>query len=194
MREHFETLYKEPYESTLYDSKDLIKVKNFATSNNIQIMVLNIQSFQRSENIMNQVTDDLEGEIPIKLLQSTRPIVIVDEPQNMETEISSQAINKLNFLCTLRYSATHKNPYNLIYKLDPITAYNLKLVKQIEVASVIADKNFNDAFIELKQINNKSDLKAQVLINISINKNIQQKNIWVKRDDDLFFKSRARTY
>jgi len=192
MREHFETLYKEPYESTLYDSKDLIKVKNFATSNNIQIMVLNIQSFQRSENIMNQVTDDLEGEIPIKLLQSTRPIVIVDEPQNMETEISSQAINKLNFLCTLRYSATHKNPYNLIYKLDPITAYNLKLVKQIEVASVIADKNFNDAFIELKQINNKSDLKAQVLINISIDKNIQQKNIWVKRDDDLFFKSGNR--
>ena len=48
--------------------------------------------------------------------------------------------------------------------------------------------DFNDAFIELKQINNKSDLKAQVLINISINKNIQQKNIWVKRDDDLFFK------
>jgi type III restriction enzyme len=86
---------------------------------------------------------------PISFIQQAKPIVIIDEPQNMETEISSQAINKLNFLCTLRYSATHKNPYNLIYKLDPITAYNLKLVKQIEVASVIADKNFNDVKIRM---------------------------------------------
>ena len=33
---------------------------------------------------------------------------------------------------TTRYSATHRNPYNLLYKLGPIKAYDMRLVKRIE--------------------------------------------------------------
>jgi len=38
--------------------------------------------------------------------------VIIDEPQSVDnTEKAQEAIRSLNPLCTLRYSATHTNPY-----------------------------------------------------------------------------------
>ncbi|UZJ64021.1 hypothetical protein OKW96_16640 [Sphingobacterium sp. KU25419] len=55
----------------------------------------------------------------------------MDEPQNMETEKRITAIDNLQALCTLRYSATHKNQYNLTYSLTPVKAYDLGLVKQL---------------------------------------------------------------
>lgn len=192
MTEHFKTLYGQPFDSILYDSKDLGKVRSFATSNTIQIMVINIQAFQRAENIMNQESDRLSGREPIEFIQASQPIVIVDEPQNMEAEASREAIGRLNALCTLRYSATHKNPYNLLYKLDPVKAYDLRLVKRIEVASVVAEENVNDAFIELKKLDNKTTLKAQIRVNVASGASVSQKNIWVKRGDDLYFKTNER--
>jgi type III restriction enzyme len=192
MTDHFTALYGQPFDSILYDSRDLGKVRSFATSNTIQIMVINIQAFQRAENIMNQKSDRLSWHEPIEFIKAAQPIVIVDEPQNMEAEASREAITKLNPLCTLRYSATHKNAYNLLYKLDPIKAYDLRLVKRIEVASVVADENINDAFIELKKLDNKKTLKAQIRVNVASGTSVDQRNIWVKRGDDLFFKTNER--
>ena len=87
-------------------------------------------------------------------------IVIVDEPQNMETDIRKKAISNLNPLCTLRYSATHTNLYNLIYRLDPVKAYDLWLVKQIEVDSVYTMYGNNQAFINIESI---TELKSCLL-------------------------------
>ena len=67
----------------------------------------------------------------------------------MESEIARSAIATLHPLFTLRYSATHRNPYNLLYELDPIKAYDLRLVKRIEVASIRSDDSFNDATVVL---------------------------------------------
>jgi len=64
-------------------------------------------------------------------------VVVVDEPQNLATELRTKAIESLNPLCTLRYSATHKDYFNLVYRLDPVKAYDLRLVKRIEVDSVV---------------------------------------------------------
>jgi type III restriction enzyme len=50
------------------------------------------------------------------------------------TPKSKEAIKSLGPLCTLRYSATHVDKHNLVYKLDAIDAYEMGLVKQIEVA------------------------------------------------------------
>ena len=75
----------------------------------------------------------------MEFIQATAPIVIVDEPQNMETENRKNAIKNLNPLCTLRYSATHLNRYNMVYSLDPVKAYDLGLVKQIEVDSIVTE-------------------------------------------------------
>ena len=48
MREHFKALYTNiPFDHFVYDSSDLSKVRQFAISNEIQIMIINIQAFQK---------------------------------------------------------------------------------------------------------------------------------------------------
>lgn len=171
MGEHLRGLYNNaPFDHFVYSSKDLSKVRQFAVSNEVQIMVINIQAFQKDAgdvedfsklsdddrkklNVIHQEQDRMSGRRPIEYVQSTRPIVIIDEPQSVDnTPKAKRAIKTLNPMLALRYSATHANPYNLLYKLDPIRAYDMRLVKQIEVSSIRADDNFNEVFIRLDKI------------------------------------------
>ena len=95
----------------------------------------------------------MSGRRPIEYVQATNPIVIIDEPQSVDnTEKAKKAIKTLNPLLCLRYSATHINPYNLLYRLDPIKAYDLRLVKQIEVSSIRSENNFNGVYIRIDSI------------------------------------------
>ena len=208
MRDHFTSMYNEPFDSVVYDSKQLGRVRQFATSNKIQILIINIQAFQKDveddetsdtnsissrANVINRESDRMSGRRPIEFIQATNPIVILDEPQNMESEKSKLAIERLSPLCTLRYSATHKNPYNLLYRLSPIDAFDRKLVKRIEVASVRADDNVNDAFVRLVGLSNKDNkITAKVKINVGSGSVVSQKTITVKMGDDLFEKSKRR--
>ncbi|WP_222597094.1 DEAD/DEAH box helicase family protein [Chitinophaga pinensis] len=151
--EHFQSIYdNETINFAIYDSKKSSNLRSFASVSAIQILVLNIDAFAKDENIINKTIDRTTGKRPIEFIQSTRPIVIVDEPQNMETEIRKKAIENLHPLCTLRYSATHTNLYNLMYSLNPVKAYDLGLVKQIEVDSVVSDNAMNDAFVQVEKI------------------------------------------
>ncbi len=170
MRDHFRGLYNNvPFDHFVYSSKDLSKVRQFTTSNEIQIMIINIQAFQKDAgdiesydqlteeqqkklNVIHQERDQMRGR-PIEFVQAARPVVIIDEPQSVDpTAKSKRAIKTLKPLFCLRYSATHKNPYNLLYKLDPIRAYDMGLVKQIEVASIQAADNFNQVYLRIDQI------------------------------------------
>ncbi|WP_319798462.1 type III restriction-modification system endonuclease [Nitrobacter sp.] len=209
-KEHFHTLFDNvPFDHFVYDSKRLGKVRQFATSNQIQIMVINIQSFQKdvadkdmSEmtedelkklNVINRENDRMSGRRPIEFIQSACPVVIIDEPQSVDTtDKSRRAIANLNPMVTLRYSATHRNPYNLVYKLDPIKAYDLRLVKRIEVASIRSDDNFNDAYVKLLKTDNKNGIKAQVEIHKEGASGPKPTKLWVKQGDDLFVKSDER--
>lgn len=210
MKEHFQTLYeKAPFDHFVYDSRRLGKVRQFATSNQIQIMVINIQSFQKdvadkelSEmtedelkklNVINRENDRMAGRRPIEFIQAASPIVIIDEPQSVDnTEKSRRAIRNLNPLLTIRYSATHRNPYNLLYKLDPIKAYDLRLVKRIEVASVRSDDSFNDGYVKLLETDNTNGIKARVEIHKEGPSGPKAAKLWVKQGDDLYFKSGQR--
>lgn len=192
--EHFQNLYdKTPAHYDVYDSKKVSSLRSFATSNNIQILVINIDSFAKDENVINKPNDKLTGKKPIEFIQSTNPIVIVDEPQNMETEIRKKAITNLNPLCTLRYSATHTNLYNLIYRLDPVKAYDLGLVKQIEVDSIYTKHGGNQEFIELQNIKStKSKVTARLKIDCNTEKGLVQKSFSAKIGDDLYSLSNNR--
>ena len=210
MKEHFHTLYeKAPFDQFVYDSRRLGKVRQFATSNQIQIMVINIQSFRKdvadkklSEmtedelkkvNIINRENDRMSGRRPIEFIQAVNPVVIIDEPQSVDSaEKSRHAIWNLKPLVKLRYSATHRNPYNLLYKLDPITAYDLRLVKRIEVASVRSDDSFNDAYVKLLKTDNTNGIKARVEIHKDGPSGPKSTKLWVKQGDDLYVKSRNR--
>ncbi len=148
--DHFQALYGNiPINFMMYDSGKLTVLRNFAASNAIQVLVINIDSFTKDTNIINMVRET--GVKPIEYIQATHPIVIVDEPQNMETDIRKAAIHNLNPFCTLRYSATHRNLYNLVYSLNPVQAYDLGLVKQIEVDGITANAwHYNAAFIRFR--------------------------------------------
>lgn len=210
MKDHFKTLYDNvPFDHFIYDSKRLGKVRQFASSNQVQIMIINIQAFVKDVpdkpesdmteeelkklNVINRENDRMSGRKPIEFIQATNPFVIIDEPQSVDnTEKSKGAIKRLHPAAKLRYSATHRNPYNLLYRLDPIKAYDLRLVKRIEVASIRSDDNFNDAYAKLLKIDNQNGIKAQVEIHKEGPKGPKASKLWVKQGDDLFVKSGER--
>src|SRR3990172_6129346 len=192
--EHFQNLYdKVPVTSDVYDSKKVSNLRGFASANTIQVLVINIDSFAKDENIINKPNDKLTGKKPVEFIQSCKPIVIVDEPQNMETEIRKRAIENLNPLCTLRYSSTHTNLYNLVYSLNPVKAYDLGLVNQIEVDSIVSENAMNEAFIHLESINaTKTRITAKIKIDCNSDKGVVKKSVAVRAGDDIYKLSRQR--
>ncbi|WP_392385533.1 DEAD/DEAH box helicase family protein [Marinomonas primoryensis] len=197
MKDHFRQLYNNvPFDHYEYRSKDLSKVRQFATANTLQIMVINIQAFQKDAeadtgqkaNIIHQELDRMQGK-PIEFIQQVRPVLIIDEPQSVDnTPKAKRAINHLKPLLALRYSATHKNPYNVVYELGPVKAYDLNLVKQISVASVQAEQNINKAYIKLKSIGytgkNKTPTATVVIFENTPN-GTKEKHVTLKQDLDL---------
>lgn len=184
--DHFQELYDNvPADFDVYDSKKLASLGSFARSNAIQILVINIDSFAKDDNIINKIRET--GIRPIQHLQAAAPIVIVDEPQNMETELRKKAIASLNPLFTLRYSATHTNSYNQIYTLDPVRAYDLGLVKQIEVDSVLSHNDSGSAYLSLDGFKlAKKSLSAVLTILKADSSGVIKKAIPVRNGDNLF--------
>jgi type III restriction enzyme len=139
MRDHFRELYPaHPFDASVYSGKTAEEVQFFATSTNVQILIMTIDSIRgdASSRVIHQTRDKLNGLRPIDYLRATKPVVIMDEPQNMESLLSQSALAELNPSFTLRYSATHKKQRNVVYRLDPVDAHDLGLVKQIVVADV----------------------------------------------------------
>src|SRR5205809_2196111 len=107
-KEHFQSLYgNAPLDYWVYDSAQVSKLRQFSAGNHMQLMVMNIQAFDKSSTIIQNVKDQMSGRKPIEFIQHSHPVVVVDEPQNMATELRTKAIESLKPLCTLRYSATH---------------------------------------------------------------------------------------
>jgi type III restriction enzyme len=87
----------------------------------------------------------------------------------------------------LRYSATHRNSYNLIYSLDPVRAYDLGLVKQIGVDSAIELKDANQAYIEIEGFKTgKRSVSAKLKIWVNQTQGPKKKTVTVKNGDDLY--------
>ena len=195
MKEDFQALYNNvPFKHFVFDSKRMNKVKSFATGNEFQIMVINIDSFnKKGNNVIYRANDRMNGYKPVDFIQATNPIVIIDEPQNVESDKAKKALLELNPLCTLRYSATHKDRYNLLYSLDPVKAYQRRLVKRISVASTVADDDPNAAFVRLENVTNK---QGRISCTLSFYKQgkdgAKLAKATFKQDDDLFAKSGKR--
>lgn len=182
------------YRAFMYDSKNLNNVQAFATNDDIELMIINIQSFNSNDNIFNRTDiDALFGISPKQLVSETNPIVIIDEPQSVDnTENAQQAIAALNPSMVFRFSATHKNKsFPLIYKLGPVEAYQQKLVKQIEVAGIKKAINGNEAYMKLISIKaTKSSITATVEMYVKNKTTIEKKEIKLKKDDDVYLKSK----
>ena len=203
--QHFKGIYTETPNYYVYKSENPGDVRAFSTGTNIQIMVINIDAFRKgfdakgaaaaiketqkgNVTLIHRPSEKLNGLKPIEFIQQTHPVVILDEPQNMETANAKGAIASLNPLFTLRYSATHKDKYNPIYKLDSIDAYAQKLVKEIEVASIAEHEAHNTPYIKLDSV---AKPKAKAIVatvefdQLQKNGTVERVSKQLKQNDDL---------
>jgi type III restriction enzyme len=177
----------------VYDSNALTRVRQFATASHLQIMVINIDSFTKETNIINRASDAMNGYAPIEFLRACRPVVIMDEPQNMETEIRKAAIAALQPLFRVRYSATHRDPKHLVYRLTPVDAYDLRLVKRIGVRGITQDHDLNLPFIEVKKVNaTPSGVTATAVIHKLTRQGTKPTQTTLRKDMDLVDESSGR--
>src|SRR6266850_2047375 len=189
--EHFRALYANtPFEFFLYDSSKLGQVRNFATSPNIQIMVVTVGAINKKDvNNLYKNTEKTGGEKPIDLIKATRPILIVDEPQSVDGGLEGQgkkALAEMNPLCTLRYSATHADKHHMLYRLDAVDAYERKLVKQIEVASLEVEGGHNKGYVKLLSTSNKrGTFSAKVELDIQHGTSVRREAVRVIPGNDL---------
>ncbi len=138
-REHFATLLPGlSHRFFAYDGARLSRLRTFVRSSQVELMVLTLDAFNKASNRMRQAHDGFRGHTPLELLQATRPLVVLDEPQRMESPRSRAAIGDLAPLCVLRYSATHRHRHALVHRLTPREAHERGLVKRIEVAAPAA--------------------------------------------------------
>ncbi len=191
-KEHFREIYNIGFGSFAYDSDKLNRVRDFVQSNDIQIMVMTIQSFNSDDRVMRDTPDRFHGERPIDLIAKTRPVVIMDEPQNMETDLAKSSISDLNPLFKLRYSATHREIHNLVYRLTPVDAYRKGLVKKISVYGV-KESDAGAFHFRVQSINTQKgkDPSAQVVLEVKrADDSYVQTEMIIATGDDLYRKSK----
>jgi type III restriction enzyme len=192
-KSHFNTLYENDNTNLIeYDGSRPEKVKSFANSQSIEILVMTMQSFNtagpRGNNIYKR-SDKLQSDLlPYQYIQRTRPILILDESQNYRSEKSKKALQTLNPLFAINYSATPVEKYNLVYRLSPVDAFLFNLVKKIKVLGVTQETNNNIGQIVLKKID--KNLKATLQLPVIKDGNKIKTEITVKKYDDLFEKTK----
>ena len=191
-KDHFRELYNVGFNSFAYDSGKLSQVREFAQGLDLQIMIMTIQSFNSDTTVMKQTPDRFYGERPIDIVAETKPVIIMDEPQNMESELSRSAIDELKPLLKLRYSATHKHIHNLVYRLGPVDAYRNGLVKKVEVYGTETNA-VGDFVFKVKEITTKKgeSPKAKVVLEVkNADGTYSKKDVTIKANDDLEYKSK----
>ena len=191
MREHLESIYSDVgyFNASIYNSKNTGAIGDYARSEDVELLITTIDSFKRQDTHMNREQEDLGWQKPIDVLANVRPIVIIDEPQSNMGAAGKAAIDRINALFTLRYSATHRRGefYNLMYSLSPVDAHKENLVKTVYVRSAGLDGAASKPYIKLLDIRTRptGGPEAKLEIDKRINGSIQKKQQWVKDNTDL---------
>ena len=198
MAKHFEEIYSIPFNASVYSGSSAEEVQSYATSTSVQILIMTIDSLRGDKNtrVIHQTRDKLNGLRPIDYLRATHPVVIMDEPQNMESMLSKTAVGELDPICTLRYSATHRKTRNVVYRLDPVDAHELGLVKEIVVAEAL--QQGADAGQYIKLISVKSEKGFVAKLELACRKDsdgsIERKIVSVKQGQDLAKVTKNQAY
>lgn len=140
-QEHFQEVYGHKISPFIYNSSRPQDIETFASDGRISVMIINTQAFAARGADARRIYQELDhfgSRRPIDIIAQTRPIIIIDEPQSVGKEGSVTLKSMADFqpLFTLRYSATHAEEYNKIFRLDALDAYNKKLVKKIQVKGI----------------------------------------------------------
>lgn len=171
---HFAERYGKRIWWFVYNSGRLNELDSFASRSDISAMVINMQAFNafdeskskegrggdKTARIMFSERDDFGSRRPIDVLASTNPILILDEPQKMGKKNSAtrKAMRQFKPLFSLNYSATHAEHHNEVYALDALDAYNMRLVKRIEVKGFeVRGLRGTDGYLCLQEIKVSKD-------------------------------------
>ena len=193
---HFRALYgNENVNLIPYDGSRLSQLRGFAASSFVEVLVMTLDSFNKASNVIYKPSEKLPGErLPYQYIQETRPILILDEPQNMGSEKAKEALRTLRPLFALRYSATHREVPNLVYRLTPFDAYRLNLVKKIQVWGVTERENFNQPLLHLEEITLSKEIRARVRALAMEGGRLREASVILKHGDDLFARTGCEDY
>ena len=196
MEEHFMQYYSKKARYFIYDSKNLPQIDSFASSNDIQVMIINAQAFNARGADARRIymeLDDFQSRKPIDVIKRNRPILILDEPQKLGGDATQTRLKDFNPLFCLSYSATHKKQNNLVYVLDALDAYNNKLVKKIEVKGFeVKGLRGTDSYLYFENVILSKDKPpmARIELEIDYKKSINRETRIVSKNDDLYYLSK----
>jgi type III restriction enzyme len=156
-QEHFAEEYGKKIRFFIYNSSQLTEIDRFASDSSINVMIINSQAFNAKGKDARRIymkLDEFRSRRPIDIIAKTNPIMIIDEPQSVEGAQTKERLKEFQPLMTLRYSATPKEYYNLVYRLDAMDAYNKKLVKKISVKGITeSGTTATESYVYLESIN-----------------------------------------
>lgn len=207
-KDHFASLYdNETINLTQYSGPKISKLRGYASSSDIEVMVMTIDSFNKVTNVIFKPTEKLQGQkLPYQYIQETRPIILLDESQNYVSAKSKEALRTLHPLFAIKYSATptengrtseeNRELMNRFYNLTPVDAFQQNLVKKIEVLGVTEQNNYNDNQLSmiLKEDRAGYGLAVEARLNVVKDGEIQSKTIKLRRGDKLFDKTGNENY
>lgn len=191
MADHFQAQYGKKARFFIYDSKALHHLESFSSNGGINVMVINVQAFNATGKDNRRIYDELDefqSRRPIDVISRNRPILILDEPQKMGADKTLESLSNFKPLFILRYSATHKRNYNLVYRLDALDAYNQKLVKKITVKGVeVQGLTGIHGYLYLQDIIvSKSAPEARLEIEVTVQNGFKRVIRKVKMGDNLY--------
>lgn len=169
--EHFKAEYGLAIRPFVYNSSQLDKIEAFASDAGINVMIVNTQAFNArgaDARRIDMVLDQFRGRRPIDVIAATNPIMIIDEPQSVlgdgtKTNATRVGLAKFNPLFFVNYSATHRDNYNMVYRLDAVDAYQKQLVKKISVKGIeLSGSNASSGYLYIESIAEKPNLKVRV--------------------------------
>lgn len=169
--EHFKAEYGLAIRPFVYNSSQLDKIEAFASDAGINVMIVNTQAFNArgaDARRIDMVLDQFRGRRPIDVIAATNPIMIIDEPQSVlgdgtKTNATRVGLAKFNPLFFVNYSATHRDNYNMVYRLDAVDAYQKQLVKKISVKGIeLSGSNASSGYLYVESIAEKPNLKVRI--------------------------------
>jgi type III restriction enzyme len=198
-RSHFRQIYDGvPFESFVYDSGDLSRIIDFASSSSIRVMIATVQSLGTKTAVFQQAREQTRDIPGVEWVKSTRPIIIVDEPQSVDANPNGagrQIMRAMEPLATLRYSATHVAKFHPVYRLDAFDAHDRGLVKSIEVDGARIQDADNSPFVKLLEVEARKGHTPRALVEIAkqMKGGVSRQSIWVGDTDLLEEASGGRT-
>ncbi|ELS55208.1 putative Type III site-specific deoxyribonuclease [Streptomyces viridochromogenes Tue57] len=163
-------------------------------SSTVQFLVASVQSLDKPDTNTLYASaeqpqlwgDPLSG---VQQIAKARPVVLIDEPQNMATPLRRQAIATLNPLVALRYSATHKEPFNLVHRLGPKQAADAGLVKRVSVKGIVAGED-GKPYVRLDKLRSvRKRLMGEAVIDRASADGARRGTVVLQNGTDLFEES-----